>query len=183
MRVVVARVVRALGIHGDVLVDVLTDDPERRLSAGCRVLRGDGSLVIASSRAHSNRLALHFEGVDDRTAAEGLTGSLLEVDRDPAERPDDPEEFYDDDLLGLSVVLADGQPAAGDGRIGTVVEVVHLPAQDLLAVRLDDAREVLIPFVAEIVPDIDLERRRIMIDPPPGLLEDGFETDPPPDAE
>ena len=177
MRVVVARVGRALGIHGDLLVDVLTDDPERRLSAGCTVLRGDGSLVIASSRSHGNRLAVHFEGVDDRTSAEGLTGSLLEVDRDPSERPDDPEEFYDDDLLGMTVFLVGGQPASAGEQVGTVIEVVHLPAQDLLALRLEDDREVLIPFVAEIVPDIDLERRRIMIDPPPGLLEDGFETE------
>ncbi|MEK9737945.1 MAG: ribosome maturation factor RimM, partial [Candidatus Nanopelagicales bacterium] len=96
--------------------------------------------------------------------AEALTGTLLEVDRDADERPEDPEEFYDDQLVGL-VVIADG------AAIGEVAEVIHLPAQDLLAVQHVDGREVLVPFVAEIVPTVDLDGHRIIVDPPPGLLD------------
>lgn len=164
MRVVVARVGRALGVRGDSLVDVLTDEPERRLVAGSRVVAGDRTLVIASARPHGNRLAVHFEGIDDRTLAEALTGTLLEVDRDPAERPDDPEEFYDEDLQGLAVI------SVGGDHIGVITEVIHLPAQDLLAAQTADGREVLIPFVAEIVPEVNLDEGRLVIDPPPGLL-------------
>ncbi len=164
MRVAVARIGRALGIKGELLIDVLTDEPERRLASGCHVLAGNRELVIAAERVHGKRIAMRFEGVDDRTAAEALTGTLLEVDRDADERPEDPEEFYDDQLVGL-VVIADG------AAIGEVAEVIHLPAQDLLAVQHVDGREVLVPFVAEIVPTVDLDGHRIIVDPPPGLLD------------
>jgi 16S rRNA processing protein RimM len=165
VRVVVARVGRALGVKGDVLVDVLTDEPERRLAAGCTVMAGDRPLAIESVRPHGNRLAVHFATLDDRTVAEQLTGTLLEIDRAPGERPEDPEEFYDDDLVGLEAVTEAGE------LIGTVTEVLHLPAQDLLAVRATpEAPEVLVPFVGEIVPVVDLEARRIIVRPPEGLL-------------
>jgi 16S rRNA processing protein RimM len=81
VRVVVARVGRALGVRGDLLVDVLTDEPERRLFAGAEVhIMGSGrTLRIESERPHGGRLCLHFVGIDDRSAAESLTGSMLEA--------------------------------------------------------------------------------------------------------
>ena len=167
MRVVVARIGRALGVRGDVLIDSRTDEPERRFAVGNRLLVADSdrTLVIESARDHGSRVCLHFAGIDDRTAAESLTGLLLEVERAPGERPEDPDEYYDDDLLGLAVLTVDGEP------VGEVTEVLHLPAQDLFAVRTPDSREVLIPFVSEIVPEVDLDAGRIMIRPPEGLLE------------
>ena len=168
MRVVVARIGRALGVRGDVLIDVRTDEPERRFRVGADLLVADSqrTLRIESVRDHSGRLCVHFAGIDDRTAAETLTGLLLEVDRDPAERPEDPDEFYDDALLGLAVVTEN------DERVGTVAEVLHLPAQDVLAVRAAaDDREILIPFVSEIVPVVDLDAGRIIVRPPEGLLD------------
>ena len=167
MRVVVARVGRALGVKGDVLIDSRTDEPERRFAVGNRLLVADSErwLVIESARHHGSRLCLHFAGIDDRAAAESLTGLLLEVERLPGERPADPDEYYDDDLIGVAVVAQAGEP------IGVVVEVLHLPAQDVLAVVTAEGREVLIPFVSEIVPDVDLEAGRIVVHPPDGLLE------------
>ena len=174
VRVVVARLGRALGVQGDILVDVLTDEPERRLIPGVDVhLMGtDRTLHIESARPHGGRLCVHFAGVDDRTEAERLTGSLLEADRGDGERPEDPEEFYDDALIGLDVVTESGLP------VGTVSEVLHLPSQDVLAVRATpNAPEVLIPFVSDIVPEVDLDAGRVVIRPPEGLLEvqDGTE--------
>ena len=168
MRVVVARVGRALGVRGDVLVDVLTDEPERRLVSGAELfVAGERrSLRIEAERPHGRRLCLHFEGVDDRTTAESLTGLLLEVERAQGERPDDPEEFYDDALVGLEVLTQ-----AGD-RVGTVIEVLHLPGQDVLSVRDGaDGPELLVPFVTEIVPIVDIDVGRIVIAPPDGLLD------------
>ncbi len=165
MRVVVARIGRALGIKGELLIDVLTDEPERRLAAGCRVFAGDRVLLIEAERDHGKRIAMRFAGIDDRTAAEALTGMLLEVERDPAERPDDPDEFYDDQLIGLTTYLPDGTV------LGDVSEVIHLPAQDLLAVAGAGGREILIPFVAEIVTAVDVEAGSLTVEPPPGLLE------------
>ena len=168
MRVVVARVGRALGVKGDLLVDVLTDEPERRLIAGAEVhVMGSGrTLRIESERPHGGRLCLHFVGVDDRSTAESLTGSMLEAERPEGERPDDPDEYYDDALVGLEVVTEAGE------RVGSVTEVLHLPAQDVLAVRATpDSPEILVPFVSELVPVVDIEAARIVIRPPEGLLD------------
>jgi 16S rRNA processing protein RimM len=168
VRVVVARVGRALGVKGDVLVDVLTDEPERRLIPGAHlhIAGQQRTVIIGSERPHGGRLCLHFAGIDDRTAAEALTGSLLEAERPDGERPEDPDEYYDDDLIGLEVMTESGE------RVGSVTEVLHLPAQDVLAVRESpEGPEVLVPFVGEIVPIVDLDNRRIVITPPDGLLE------------
>jgi 16S rRNA processing protein RimM len=167
MRVVVGRIGRPHGIRGEVTVEPRTDEPDERFAPGA-TLSVDGpvnSLVVQRAHWHSGRLLVHFEGVDDRNGAEALRGLLLHVDRDPAELPEDPEEFYDSTLLGCRVELIDGS------AVGEVVDVVHLPAQDLLVVRLADEREVMVPFVEAIVPTVDAPSRRIVIDPPGGLLD------------
>ena len=168
MEVIVGRIGRPHGIKGDVSVEVRTDDPEGRLAPGTTV-RTDpdaaGPLTVESGRVHSGRLLLHFAGHDDRSAAERLRGVLLLVDVDPAARPEDPEEFYDHQLVGLAVRRVGGEP------VGELAEVLHLPGQDVLAVRTPDGREVLVPFVAEIVPSVDVDGGVVEVDPPPGLLD------------
>ncbi|GAA2651780.1 ribosome maturation factor RimM [Streptomyces lunalinharesii] len=169
MQLVVARIGRAHGIKGEVTVEVRTDEPELRLAPGA-VLATEpsavGPLTIATGRVHSGRLLLRFEGVADRTAAEALRNTLLIAEIDPEELPEDPEEFYDHQLIDLDVVTRDGTV------VGRIAEVSHLPYQDLLVVTRPEGGEVMIPFVSEIVPEIDLEEQRAVIDPPPGLLDD-----------
>jgi 16S rRNA processing protein RimM len=169
VQLVVGRVGRAHGIKGEVTVEVRTDEPELRLAPGA-VLATDppaaGPLTIEHGRVHSGRLLLRFAGVADRNGAEALRGVLLVADVDPDELPEDPEEFYDHQLIDLDVVTVDGQD------VGRVAEIAHLPYQDLLVVRRGDGREVLVPFVAEIVPEIDLDAQRAVIDPPPGLIDE-----------
>jgi 16S rRNA processing protein RimM len=125
-----------------------------------------GPLTIVDGRMHSGRLLLTFEGYADRGAAEGLRGVLLVADVDPAERLADPDEFHDSQLVGLAVRTVDGEP------VGELTEVLHLPGQDVLAVRRPDGTEVLVPFVAAMVPTVDLDGGVIVVDPPPGLLTD-----------
>ncbi len=103
----------------------------------------------------------------DRTAAEALRDTLLIAEIDPEATPEDPEEFYDHQLVDLEVVTRDGL------LVGRIEEIAHLPAQDLLVVRRADGGEALIPFVREIVPEIDLDAQRAVVDPPPGLLDEG----------
>jgi 16S rRNA processing protein RimM len=169
VQLVVARIGRAHGIRGEVSVEVRTDEPELRLGPGA-VLATDpasaGPLTIESGRVHSGRLLLRFAGVTDRTAAEALRNTLLIAEVDPDERPDDPEEFYDHQLVDLDVVTADGR------AVGRVAEVAHLPYQDLLIVEREGGGEVMIPFVAEIVPEVDPGGGRIVVTPPPGLLDE-----------
>jgi 16S rRNA processing protein RimM len=168
LRLVVGRVGKAHGLRGEVTVEVRTDDPETRFAPGA-VLEADparrGPLTIASGRVQGGRLVLRFEGVEDRTGAERLRNTLLIVEADPDELPEDPDEYYDHQLVGLSVVHVDGR------ELGTVSEMLHLPTQDLFAVKRPDGREVLIPFIEEFVPEVDLEERTVLVDPPPGLLE------------
>jgi len=169
MDVVVARIGRPHGIRGEVSVEVRTDDPEGRLAAGA-TLRTEpaaaGPLTITEGWVHSGRLILKFEGYDGRGAVEGLRNVLLLADVDPAERPDDPDEYYDHQLVGLAVRTVGGEP------VGELAEVLHLPGQDVLAVRRPDGTEALVPFVAAMVPSVDLEAGMVLVDPPPGLLTD-----------
>lgn len=172
MQVVVGRIGRAQGIRGEVTVDVRTDDPEERFAVGAVLLRQDpgtdraaGTLTVAGARWQSNRLILQFAGVADRNAAEALRGVLLLVDRDEGADTGDPDAFYDTALIGCQVATVTGED------VGTVQEVLHLPGQDVLVVRNDAGREVLVPFVTAIVPTVDVVHRRIAIDPPAGLLD------------
>ncbi|MFC1420451.1 ribosome maturation factor RimM [Streptacidiphilus cavernicola] len=168
MQLVVARIGRAHGIKGQVTVEVRTDEPETRLAPGAPLLTDPasaGPLTVADARWHSGRLLLSFRGVTDRTGAEALRGTLLIAEVDPEQTPEDPAEFYDHQLIGLAVVLADGT------AVGELTSIAHLPAQDLLTVTRPDGGEVLVPFVTEIVPEIDLKRRRAVLTPPPGLLD------------
>lgn len=169
MQLVVARIGRAHGIKGEVTVEVRTDEPELRLGPGAVLATepaSTGPLTIETGRVHSGRLLLRFEGVKDRTAAEALRNTLLIADVDPEEPPEDPEEFYDHQLMDLDVVLADGT------EIGRITEITHLPSQDLFIVERPDGTEVMIPFVEEIVSEIDLEEQRAVITPPPGLIDE-----------
>ncbi|MFB7458900.1 MULTISPECIES: ribosome maturation factor RimM [unclassified Streptomyces] len=174
MQLVVARIGRAHGIKGEVTVEVRTDEPELRLAPGA-VLATDpasaGPLTIETGRVHSGRLLLRFEGVSDRSAAEALRNTLLIAEIDPEELPEGEDEYYDHQLMDLDVVLEDGT------EIGRITEISHLPSQDLLIVERPDGTEVMIPFVGEIVTEIDLEEQRAVVDPPPGLIDDRSEPD------
>lgn len=168
MRVVVGRIGRPHGIRGEVTVESRTDEPDVRFAPGA-VLFIDHprkTLVVETLHWHSGRILLAFEGVETRNDAEELRNVLLEVERGADETPDGPDEYYDSALVDCAVRLADGT------AVGTVTDVVHLPSQELLAVRTVDDREVLIPFVSEIVPTVDISGRLITITPPPGLLDD-----------
>jgi 16S rRNA processing protein RimM len=180
-QVVVGRIGRAHGIRGEVSVELRTDEPERRFATGA-VLRAEApaggephgpdrpaTLTVHSTRWHQSRLLVRFENVPDRDAAEALRGLLLAVDVDPFESPEDPEEYYDHQLVGLRVVTTAGTD------VGELAEVVHGPAQDLLSVRAADGREVLVPFVAALVPEVDVAGGRIVVEDVPGLLSPAVE--------
>ncbi|MHB1613154.1 MAG: ribosome maturation factor RimM [Actinomycetes bacterium] len=168
MRVEVGRVGRPHGIHGEVSVTVSTDEPARRFADGTALATNPplpGGLTVQSTRWHSGRLLVQFAGVTDRGGAERLRGTTLVVEADLGESPEDPEEYYDHQLVGLAVRTTGGQ------RIGHVAEVLHLPGQDVLAVRREDGREVLVPFVTDLVPEVDTLGGELVVDPRPGLLD------------
>ena len=175
MELVVGRVVKSHGVRGELVVEVRTDSPEERFAPASRLVgrtgRGnntaDRDVTIEAARSHSGRLLVRLEGVGDRDTADALRGMLLLVDSGALPDPQDPDEFHDHQLLGLRVLDTSGD------RLGEVVEVVHTAAGDLLGIRLADGSDALVPFVTEMVPEVDLAGGTCVIDPPEGLLELG----------
>jgi 16S rRNA processing protein RimM len=169
--VVVGRIGKPHGIRGEVTVEVRTDEPERRFAVGTTVRaerpRGAAapwsSLTVAATRWHQSTLLVRFEELPDRTTAESARGLLLHTDVPADESPDDPEEFYDHQLVGLSVEDVDGRPL---GEIGAVLHV----AQYLLQVRTPDGRDALVPFVTALVPEVDVPGGRVVVADRPGLV-------------
>lgn len=167
IEVIVGRVGRAHGIRGDVFVDVRTDEPARRFQPGATLKLGEQRrpVTLGNVRWNRGKLIVSFTDVPDRTAIERLTGELLYDLVPEAEVPSEPEEYFDRQLVGLKVLDHTG------AERGTVAEVLHLPAQDVL--RLDvDGEERLVPFVQALVPTVDLPGGFVQLADIAGLLED-----------
>jgi 16S rRNA processing protein RimM len=168
MRVVVGRLGRAHGIRGELTVEVRTDVPEERFAPG-QVLLCEGragappSVTVRAARWQGGRLVVSLDGVTDRTAAEALRGTVLAADVEPIAGLDD--EYHDQVLVGLEVRDETGR------ALGTVADVLHLPGQDLLAVHGPSAREVLVPFVSELVPVVDVGGGFVVVRLPEGLAD------------
>ncbi|KRE94856.1 ribosome maturation factor RimM [Nocardioides sp. Soil774] len=172
MEVVVGRIGKPHGIRGEVTLDVRTDEPERRFAPGTTLRaeapagadRRPSTLTVARARWHQSTLLVTFEELGDRNAAEAARGTVLHATIGHDEVPDDPDEYYDHQLVGLDVVDLDGT------HLGTVKGLVHGSAQDLLSVRADDGRDALVPFVAALVPEVDLDAGRVVVADRPGLV-------------
>ncbi|MEO7720912.1 MAG: ribosome maturation factor RimM [Pseudolysinimonas sp.] len=174
----VGRLTKAHGLKGALKIELYTDDPDRRFAPGAIF----DLQVPTSSPWHGKTLELielrwyngspvgFFVGVADRDAAESLAKAILWVDHDLAQLPDEPDAWYDYQLVGLRA-LRDGV------EVGTVARVDHLPAQDLLAIATESG-EVLVPFVAAIVPSVDIAAGTVTLTPPPGLFEELPDDDP-----
>ena len=165
MELMIGRVIKSHGIRGEVSVDVTTDEPELRFALG-EVLHGRQAnrgrdLTIASARPHKGRLLLTFEEIADRTEADALRG--MRFFAEPLEDEED-DGFYDHQLEGLRV-LREGED------IGEVTGVMHVGPRTTLEVRLAGGKEAMIPFVHDIVPEIDLAAGTVIVTPPEGLLE------------
>ena len=175
MDVVVGRLGRPHGVRGEVTVEVRTDVPGERFVPGARFGTDPdrGTLTLASARRHNDRLLLTFTELGDRAAAEDVRDVLLVADVEESEEPD---AWPTAVLVGLRAVTVAGREA------GVVVGVEHGPAQDLLVVREPSGNVARVPFVAALVPEVDVSGGRVVLDPPGGLLEvdeDGEEPDDP----
>jgi 16S rRNA processing protein RimM len=163
----VGRVGPAHGNRGEVLVEPWTDAPELRFAPGA-VLQTEpaaiGPLTVASHRFAGDRLIVSFVGVDDRDSVVALRSTVLLIAA--ADRPslDDPDEYYDTDLVGLEAVSPAG------AAFGPVLDVGHLTGAVYLQLRVDGV-ERMVPFVSTMVPEVDVAGGRIVIDPPDGLFE------------
>ena len=165
--VVVGRIGRPHGDRGEVTIEVRTDDPDLRFAPGAVLLTDPadrGPVTVAGARWHREVLLLAVDGVESREAAELLRNTLLLVETSVLPALDDPDDYYDHQLIGLTARLTDGT------ALGEVVAVSH-EGGDLLVVERSGGGELLIPFVRAIVPTVDLDAGSLVVDPPEGLLE------------
>lgn len=172
----IGRIGRPHGVRGEVTVEVRTDDPDLRFTPGAVLATepaGRGPLTVEGMRWHSGTLLLRIAGPDgrvvaDREVADELRNTLLVVEVADLPELEDPDVFYDHQLVGLAVQLPDGSP------VGTVIGVRHEGTELLVVRRAPDAPgegELLVPFVAAMVPTVDVAAGHVVIDPPQGLLE------------
>lgn len=168
----VGRLVKAHGLKGALKLELYTDDPDGRFVPGAvftlqvpEASPWHGKTVtVREFRWMNSHPVVFFEDIDDRTAAESIVRAILWIDQDDS-APDEDDAWFDHQLVGLDVVR--------DGvSVGRVVRVDHLPAQDLLIVQpAGEGDEILVPFVAAIVPEVDVAGGRVVVTPPAGLFE------------
>ncbi|MFC8041234.1 ribosome maturation factor RimM [Paenarthrobacter sp. NPDC057355] len=167
MQLQVARIGKPHGIRGEVTVQVLTDAPAERFVAGTEFVvepASAGPLTVRSARWNKEILLLGFEEIADRNAAEAIRGAKLFIETEELDDDDDEEGWYEHELVGL-------QARVGAQIVGKVAALNTMPAQDLLVIESEDGKEILVPFVDEIVPEVNIEDGYILITPPSGLFE------------
>jgi len=168
----IGRLTKAHGLKGALKIELYTDDPERRFVPGAvfslQVPTGHAwhgkTLELVELRWYNSHAVGFFKDVPDRSAAEALVKAILWVEQDAAELPEEEDAWYDHQLVGLAV-LRDGV------KVGTVAQIDHFPAQDLLTVKTADG-DVLVPFVKAIVTAVDVKAGTLTVVPPPGLFEE-----------
>jgi len=169
MRLLVGRIGRAHGILGEATIEVRTDEPENRFAIGAKVQTDAlGELTITSHRNHNGVLLLGFENVNDRNGIEKLRDTLMYSDVDIDAPGVDDDDYHVLQLIGCTAFLESGE------KFGEVSDVINLPGQDLLAIA-SASGEVLIPFVRQLVPVVDIENRRMTVIPPQMATTSGAE--------
>ncbi|MSO16169.1 MAG: ribosome maturation factor RimM [Candidatus Planktophila sp.] len=160
MKLNVGRIGKAHGILGEATIEVRTDEAEDRFAIGA-VLETDshGELIVVSARVHNGILLLGFQGIEDRNSIEALRNELLYAEVDIAAPGIDEDDYHVLQLVGCTAYLVDGD------EFGVVTDVLNLPGQDVLAIKSADG-EVLIPFVRQLVPVVDIKAKRMTVIPP-----------------
>lgn len=165
MQLTVAIIGAAHGLKGEVKLDLRTDQPQQRIQPG-KSYETDpadfGPLEITNVRSYKNSVFVKFAQISDRTAAESLHGVKLVLESDEAEIEVD--AWYPHELIGLEALDPEGY------ELGIVTDLQTMPMQDLLVVTEQDGRVVQVPFVKEIVTEVDLDDHCVVIDAPAGLF-------------
>lgn len=167
----VGRLVKAHGLKGAIKLELYTDSPDQRFKPG-QVLELQvpetsewfgKTVTVSELRFYNQSPVLFLEGIDDRSKAETLIKAILLIETEADQLPEEPEAWYDHQLVGLRAMV-------GQEQVGTVARVDHLPAQDLLAIDTPNG-EVLVPFVKQIVPEVNVATGQVSLTPPDGLFE------------
>ena len=160
MRLNVGRIGRAHGILGEATIEVRTDLAEERFAIGAQLETDNhGMLTVSSARVHNGILLLGFTGISDRNSVDKLRDVLLYSEVDIDEPGFEEDDYHVLQLIGCKAYLVDGD------LLGEVTEVLNLPGQDVLSIKSENG-EVLIPFVHQLVPIVDIKAKRMTVIPP-----------------
>ena len=168
MDLVVGRLGRPHGVHGEISVEVRTDEPEVRFAKGSKLSLKESNkqLTVFSSRWHQEKMLIKFEEINDRDLANDIKGKTLIIEIDPNKIETKKDQYYEFQLAGLNVI------DKNQNSLGQIKEVITSLAQDLLVVESLDKKEVLVPFVKQIVIKVDLDKKQVIMDPPVGLFDE-----------
>ena len=168
MDLVVGRLGRPHGVHGEISVEVRTDEPELRFAKGSKLSLKENQqlLTVLESRWHQEKMLVKFEEITDRDQANDIKGKTLVIEIDPNSIETKKDQYYEFQLTGLKVIDKNKE------TLGQIKEVITGLAQDLLVVATVDKKEVLVPFVKQIVINVDLNQKLITMDPPLGLFDE-----------
>jgi 16S rRNA processing protein RimM len=161
---VIGKLRRPHGVKGEMLMEVITDFPDR-IRPGVTVFVGEGHrpLVVQSCRSHAEGMLIGFEGVSQPESAGELRNALVQVPLQ--DRPNLPEgDFYHHQILGLRVVDQNGE------RLGVVTAILETGANDVFAVSMEDGREILIPYTDDTVLSIIPAESKMVVQLLPGLM-------------
>ncbi|MFN3924333.1 ribosome maturation factor RimM [Pseudarthrobacter scleromae] len=166
MQLQVARIGKPHGIRGEVTVQVLTDAPGDRFVPGTEFVvepASAGPLTVISARWNKDILLLGFDEIGTRNEAETLRGAKLFIETEELDEDDD-EGWYEHELVGLEARI-------GPRVVGKVTALNTMPVQDLLMITTPEGKEILVPFVEQIVPEVNVDGGFILLTPPDGLFE------------
>ena len=160
--VVVGKVTKAHGLKGEVVVLVFSDNPDRFAAGTSMFLENGRAMRVRGSRPNGGRLLVAFDGVEDRIAADSLRGATLVVPRSALpELPDG--EYWPHQLEGCAVVTESGR------ALGAIVDVIANPANDLWVAVDDAGTQTLVPAIHEVVVQVDVPARLVLVRDIPGL--------------
>lgn len=170
------RLLKAHGLKGAIKLELYTDSPNERFIPGAEFelqvpedSAWSGKTVkVLELRWYNSSPILFLEGIEDRESAESLIKAILVIDKPLDELPQEPDAWYDHQLIGLKVKL-------DDEFVGEIIRVEHLPAQDLLIVKTEND-EVMVPFVKALVPEVNADAGYLVVTPPQGLFVEEVES-------
>jgi len=160
----IGKLRRAHGVKGEILMDVVTDFPEK-ISHGRKVFIGENNLefTIDKSRHHAKGLLLTFEGLYDRSSVEVYRNKIVYILRSEVSEELPEDTYYHHQIIGLSVITEEGE------RIGVLQDILETGANDVYIVKTEDDKELLLPSIKSVIKDIDLNTGSIIVELPEWL--------------
>jgi 16S rRNA processing protein RimM len=161
---VVGEIAKPWGYRGEVKVQILTDFPKRLAKLKIAYLGADARAVqVERARLHSGFAVMKFAGYDTPEGAAKLRGQVVQIPVEQA-APLQKGQYFQHQIVGLEVVTTEGE------KLGTIEEILETGANDVYLVRRDDGGEILLPAIKDVVHEIDLENRRMVVKLMEGLV-------------